>query len=655
MNSLIQRLVATSATARGRRFQKLARITLDASVLSIALWLAFILRFEGEIPGQYLKRLLFLWPYIVGSQMLALLATGVPHFAWRYVGLREASRIIYATGSAAIVFLVLRIIGNQLTEFSGYANYVMMPVGVVIIDWVLAFTTVTGVRVGWRRLTEKSGSAELRMAAPDKTPTPTLLIGAGQGGLLMARELERRPDLRISPIGFVDDDLTKQEQTIHGLRILGTIDDIPRLCEEHRPEQALLTIGGASGDLVRRVRDLCQTAGIEAKLVPGLYEIAGGHVNLTRLRPIQIEDLLRRKSVKLDGVEVERTLHDRCVMVTGAGGSIGLGLCRELLKNEPRELVMLERAEGSLFEAHQTLLAEFPIMADRVRPRIADVGDEARIKEILALHEPSCVFHAAAHKHVPMMEWNPSEAIKNNVVGTRILVDACHDAEVERFVMVSTDKAVNPTSVMGCSKRIAEMYCQALSKESSTRFVTVRFGNVLASAGSVVPIFQKQIEDGGPVRVTHPDMKRYFMTIPEACQLVLEAGSIGKGGEIFILDMGEPVKIVQLATDLIRLSGFKPNEDIQIEFTGVRPGEKLYEELSVSEEVADKTRHPKIFVGRFRPVEREFLVRAIEDLHVASRAQDRAAQIERLARIVPEYSPEEDLIRRPQRLRVAVG
>ena len=546
--------------------------------------------------------------------------------------------MFFATGCAAIVLLVLRIGGSAATSLTGYAQFLMLPVGVILIDLMLAFLGVAGIRAVWRSLNDRRGLGKKATLSKAEEQKRTLLIGAGQAGLLMAREIERRPDLGIVPVGFIDDKSSKIGLAIHGLPVLGSISDIPEICLRHRVQQALVTISGVRGDTMRRIRDKCATAGIEIKIVPGLYEIAGGRVNLNQLRPVTIEDLLRREPVRLEGDDLERTIKDRCVMVTGAGGSIGLGLCRQILKQSPNTLLMVERAEGSLFEAHQSLLAEFPELADRIRPMIADVADRARIDTILAEERPSLILHAAAHKHVPMMEWNPAEAIKNNVVGTRVLADLAHAHGVERFVMVSTDKAVNPTSVMGCSKRIAEMYVQALSQESQTRFVTVRFGNVLASAGSVVPIFQRQIAAGGPVTVTDPEMKRYFMTIPEACQLVLEAGSIGEGGEIFILDMGEPVKIVDLARDLIRLSGLTPGEDIEIQFSGTRPGEKLYEELSVSEEVADKTRHPKIFIGRFRPNSREPLVEKIDDLHVACDAERRTALLEKLAAIVPEFS-----------------
>ncbi|MDG2008524.1 MAG: polysaccharide biosynthesis protein, partial [Candidatus Binatia bacterium] len=426
---------------------RVARMLADSIVLSSALWIAFLLRFEGEIPLAYLKRLVFLWPYVVGVQMTAMMAVGVPQFAWRYVGMREASRILFATGCAAILFLLMRIGGSAAMQISGYAQFLMLPVGVVLIDLMLAFLGVTGIRAVWRTITERSGTAAHLKAAGPLSQKRTLLIGAGQAGLLMAREIERRPDLGIRPIGFVDDKGSKRGLTLHGLKVLGRIADIPALCLQHRVDEALVTIGGAKGETIRRIRDKCAVAGIEVKLVPGLYEIAGGKVNLNQLRPVTIEDLLRRSPVQLEGDELRQTIEGQCVMVTGAGGSIGLGLCHQILKTNPRKLLMVERAEGSLFEAHQALLAAFPQLADRIEPLIADVSDRPRIDGILSDFQPSLILHAAAHKHVPMMEWNPAEAIKNNVIGTRVLADLAHAHAVERFVMVSTDKAVNPTSV----------------------------------------------------------------------------------------------------------------------------------------------------------------------------------------------------------------
>jgi len=380
----------------------------------------------------------------------------------------------------------------------------------------------------------------------------------------------------------------------------------------------------------------CRDAGLETKIIPGVYEIVGDHVNLSRIREVAIEDLLGREPVKLDEAVVSACLRGRTVLVTGAGGSIGSELCRQICKFEPGRLVLLERFENALFEIHRELAAAFPNLA--IDPCVADVCDIDRVSQVFERTRPEIVFHAAAHKHVAMMEWNPGEAVKNNVGGTRVVATLSDRYKIERFVLVSTDKAVNPASIMGATKRVAEIYLQAFSQRSATRFVTVRFGNVLGSAGSVIPIFRQQIAAGGPVLVTHPEMRRYFMTIPEASQLVMQAGAMGEGGEIFILDMGQPVKIVDLARDLVTLSGLKPGDDIEIRFTGIRPGEKLSEELSTAAEHAEKTRHPKVFIGKIRPHEWADVVVGVDDLLALAGGSDVERVRAQLQALVPEAS-----------------
>ncbi|HSN30115.1 MAG TPA: nucleoside-diphosphate sugar epimerase/dehydratase, partial [Kofleriaceae bacterium] len=411
--------------------------------------------------------------------------------------------------------------------------------------------------------------------------------------------------------------------------------DIRAVAESKRAKRALITIANAPGQQIRRITELCRSAGLDTKIIPGIYEIVGDKVNLSRIREVAIEDLLRRDPVQLDEERVGATIRSRIVLVTGAGGSIGSELCRQICRFGPERLVLVERYENALFEIHRELAAQFPHVP--IDPRIGDVCDVVRMTQLFESTHPELVFHAAAHKHVPMMEWNPGEAVKNNIGGTRTVADLADKFGVERFVLVSTDKAVNPSSVMGATKRVAEIYLQALSQRSTTRFVTVRFGNVLGSAGSVVPIFKEQIARGGPVTVTHPDMFRYFMTIPEASQLVLQAGAMGQGGEIFILDMGEPVRIVDLARDLITLSGLRPNDDIEIRYSGMRPGEKLVEELSTDAEHADKTKHPKVFIGRIKAHDWEPVSTGVTALVELARAGDTEQVRAALGDIVPEY------------------
>jgi FlaA1/EpsC-like NDP-sugar epimerase len=609
------------------------QVALDILGLSLAYWLAFAIRFDWDIPTTMIGRGLLLWPYVIAIEYGLLAVAGVPRFSWRYVGLREATRIFGATVAGTAAFAVIRMLAGAATGWV-FARHAILPYGVIAINLPLAFMAISGVRI-MRRIT--SERAELRSRGAESTKAiPTLLIGAGQSGLMIAKELGVRPELGIRPLGFLDDDVLKHGTILHGIRVLGSIADVQRIAATYSAQQAIIAISNAPGETVRAISVACAAAGLEVKIVPGLYKLVGGQLNLTRMRNVAIEDLLRRAPVALDDAAIGADLRDRVVLVTGAGGSIGSELCRQVSSFGPKELVLVERNENALFEIHRELTASHPELT--FVPCVADIGDEARLREVFSARRPEVVFHAAAHKHVPMMEWNPGEAIKNNVLGTRRLADVAHAFDCRSFVMISTDKAVNPTSVMGATKRAAEIYVQALAARSKTRFVTVRFGNVLGSNGSVVPIFREQIERGGPITVTHPEMRRFFMTIPEACQLVLQAGSMGRGGEIFILDMGAPVKIVDLARDLIRLSGFDP-DDIKIVYSGVRPGEKLFEELSIEQERAAKTHHPKIFIGRTVAPTYQEVSRQIDALFTACGTECTLEQVrDALRPLVPEYA-----------------
>jgi FlaA1/EpsC-like NDP-sugar epimerase len=414
---------------------------------------------------------------------------------------------------------------------------------------------------------------------------------------------------------------------------------------EHEIDDVVITIAQISRREILRLMDICREIGVEARIIPGLYEILQGKVQVTRIRNVEIEDLLGRERVYLDEGEIGVFLEGKVVAVTGAGGSIGSEIARQVARFRPSRLLLLERAEFALFDVDREARRMYPDL--QIVPIVADVTDDERIRSIFAAHRPDVVFHAAAHKHVPMMESNPAEAIKNNVFGTRVLAQAASDAGVESFVLISTDKAVRPTSVMGASKRVAELVVQDLARRSSTRFVAVRFGNVMGSAGSVIPIFRDQIRRGGPVTVTHPDMVRYFMTIPEAALLVMQAGAMGRGGEIFVLDMGSPVRILDLAVAMINLSGLRPYEDMEIVFTGLRPGEKLFEELELDGEEIAKTRHPKIFIGRIAPLASERLESALTALRRLSRAGDPAAIRAYMNELLPEANLAADRSKRP--------
>lgn len=608
------------------------KLGLDLGILCAAYCLAFVARFEGLLPKAVLEVLILSLPFILLLKFICLMVFSVPSHSWRYVSVGEAKYLAAALTTASITLALFNLVGR----FSGGTLYAAplsyIPLSVLLIDLSLGFTFTLGLRTATRLWTEHR--ERNRSSSAGLPRVPTLLIGAGSVGRIIANELLARPGIAIHPIGFVDDNRSKVGTTIHGLRVLGTTEDMEAIVREHGAEQALITIGDLCGSHIRRIAGCCAKCGLTTKILPGIRKMVEGDVNFSTIRDVAVEDILRREPVYLDKQVIAKALKGRTVLVTGAGGSIGSELCREVCRQGPKRLFLIEQAENNLFNIHRQLIQEFPEVT--VVPCVADICDRARLQQIMAAWRPNVVFHAAAHKHVPLMEWNIGEAIKNNVLGTRNLADFAHANGVDRFVMISTDKAVNPTSIMGVSKRTAELYIQALSQRSDTRFVAVRFGNVLGSTGSVIPLFKEQIARGGPVTVTHPEMKRYFMTIPEACQLVLQAAGMGKGGEIFILDMGTPVRIVDLAKDLIRLSGLSPN-DIEIQFTGMRPGEKLFEELSLAQESVQKTRHPKIFIGKLAPYAWERINQQVEELRTLVLNADRAQLLAKLKEIVPEY------------------
>jgi FlaA1/EpsC-like NDP-sugar epimerase len=546
---------------------------------------------------------------------------------WRYVALPDLLTICVAVTVASVAF--------SLSAFAamGFGWVGAFPRSVPAIDWTLTLLAIAGIRVAVRVYAEARSPRQT--GTSNESPRRVLIAGAGDAGAMVLRELHRNPQLGLDAVGFIDDAVVKLGKRIHGLRVLGPLDALERIVADYRVEEIIIAMPTARGAVVRRLADAARHAGVPARVLPGVFELLDGGVSVSRLRTLDIADLLRRTQVQADP-ETARYLSGQVVLVTGAGGSIGSELCRQAARAGASTLILLGHGENSIFEIAGQLSQHYP--AVRMVPVIADVRDGAALQRIFAEHRPRVVFHAAAHKHVPLMESHPHEAITNNVRGTQLLVEAALEARVERFVLISTDKAVAPSSVMGASKKMAEMIVRDAARRSGRRFMAVRFGNVLGSRGSVVPFFRRQIETGGPVTVTHPDMTRFFMTIPEAVYLVLKAGGLAQGGELFVLNMGEPVRIVDLAHDLIRLSGYS-FDDVQVVFTGLRPGEKLSEELWEAESRLEPVGEGDAFRVQepVPPLEGESLAHAVKALTEAAQRGDALAIHHLLSEALPTF------------------
>lgn len=585
--------------------------TLDVAVLAASFVFAYLLRFDFHIPEGEVSHMLLQLPYVVILQVTLLYVTGVYSFIWRYIGMSELKAFVQAALWSALPVVMLRIaLPDQYIAFK-------VPLSIIFVSTLLAFGGTLGLRVVRRTLYERYERRTKEGHSPNgQKKKPVLLIGAGRAGMLTAKEILGRGDIDLNIRGFVDDDPNKNSAVIGGIKVLGTTEDLGKLVKDLGIDHVIISIAQTSRQSFRRILDICEKIPVKVRTIPGLYEILQGKVKVSRIRDVEIEDLLGREPVQLDEQTVMDFVTGKSVMVTGAGGSIGSELARQVACFNPSQLLLVERAEFALFEIESELRERWPTLT--VLPLVADICDEGRMRSIFEMYHPQVILHAAAHKHVPMMEFNPTEAVKNNVLGTHLVGKLAGEFGVGVFVLISTDKAVRPKSVMGATKRVAELVVQDLDNLYQTRYVAVRFGNVIGSAGSVIPIFRDQIRKGGPVKVTHKDMKRYFMTIPEAAQLVLQAGAMGEGGEIFILDMGDPVKILDLAKEIITLSGLKPFEDIEIAFSGLRAGEKLFEELDAAGERVTKTRHPKILIGKIAPYPTEKVSQAISQLSLLS-------------------------------------
>jgi FlaA1/EpsC-like NDP-sugar epimerase len=571
----------------------------------------------------------------LGVKVLVFFFLDLYRGMWRYTSTADLLNIIKA---AIVSSLIIITVVMLKTRFVGFSR------SIFVIDWCFTILFIAGCRLGIRLFFDLLKEDEPWWSAASKLFSPLkrrrndsknlLIIGAGDCGEKIYREIRDNARLRYNVVGFLDDDRAKRGMKIHSIPVLGEIEDLEPIAKRVDADEMLIAIPSADSEQMRRVVGLCKKSGVAFKTIPGMGELINGRVSVSAIREVAYRDLLGREVIELDEEKIGAYLQGKSVLVTGAGGSIGSELCRQICRFRPKRIVLYERAETPLYELELELEKSFPEV--ELRALLADVRDRNQLEKAFESSKPHTVFHAAAYKHVPMLELQPWKAIKNNIQGTRNLIDMSSDFSVERFVFVSTDKAVHPANVMGATKRVAEMLTQSQNgcETTDTRFMIVRFGNVVGSVGSVVPLFKKQIEKGGPVTVTHPEVTRYFMTIPEACQLILQAGSMGEGGEVFILEMGTPIKIDDMARDLIRLSGFEPDIDIKIEYIGLRPGEKLFEELITEGEGIIPTSHEKIMVLEGRECNLDVLNGNIDELVQLSREQDAEKIKERLQEIV---------------------
>ena len=597
---------------------RLSAVVHDLLMIPLA-WLgAFWLRFNlSEIAPQYMTSAFSALPLVVVVQGLFFWYFGLYRGVWRFASLPDLVRIIKAVAMGGFVvaislFFVFRVENLPRSVFPLY--------GLLLVAFL-----------GGPRLVYRWFKDHKLYARPGKR---VLIVGAGRAGEMLVREMRRDPSHPYDPVGFVDDGRRKLGREIQGVPVIGRCDDIPLLTQSYDVELIIIAIPSAKAEQIQRVVELCESTGVTFRTIPAMDAVMSGAAVLHKVRNVSIEDLLGREPVSLNWMAIQQSLLDKCVLITGGGGSIGSELCRQIAQLMPGRLIVADQNEHNLFTVDNQLRQLVPTL--EVHCCLADVTDAAAVNHLMSLYRPQIVFHAAAYKHVPMLEGQIREAIHNNSLGTRIIADAADHHGCECFVFISTDKAVNPANVMGATKRIAEIYCQNLNRHSDTHFITVRFGNVLGSAGSVVPLFRQQIEAGGPVTVTHPKMTRYFMTIPEACQLIMQSAAMGKGGEIFVLDMGVPVSITYLAEQMIKLSGHEPGRDIQIVYTGLRPGEKLFEELFHETEPLSSTPHDKILLAKHRPVDWQLLQTLFQEIETHSEQFDEEGLRKLMLKLVPE-------------------
>lgn len=601
------------------RYRRAIIVLVHMILFVLSNYLAFFIRFEGNIPSNTIRIFLMGLPFLIILRFLSFYLLGLFRGLWRYTSTYDVKRLIEAILASTLGFYLV------MTIF----KWQFYPISIYIIDGLVLLCVTGGLRF-LRRLT-KDWYQDVYQGEKRKL----LIIGAGDAGEMILRDIKGKPHIHFQVIGFLDDDPKKKKATLHGIPVLGTVDDIGDVVKRYPIDEILIAIPSASGKQMRRIIEKCRTTGLKYLTIPGIGELIDGKASINHLREVRIDDLLGRKPIRLDLENIRQEIEGKGIMITGAGGSIGSELVRQVCCFKPSSLILYEMAENFLYQIDLEVRKRHPHL--NIIPIIGDIRNKIKVERVLSLFRPHLIYHAAAYKHVPMMEMNPLEAIKSNVFGTLNLVDACENFGVEKFVFISTDKAVNPTSIMGATKRIAENVLQCFNhNKSNTRFVSVRFGNVLGSNGSVIPLFKRQIEEGGPITVTHPEIIRYFMAIPEAVQLVIQAGAMGKGGEIFVLDMGEPIKIVDLAKDLIRLSGVDPDL-IDIEYIGLRPGEKLYEELMTDGEDILPTFHEKIKIFKSHVPDSVKFMNKLKELEYATFNYKIEMVLPLIRELVPEY------------------
>jgi FlaA1/EpsC-like NDP-sugar epimerase len=609
-------------------FRSLILALMYAMVAIFAFYLSYYIRFDGVVSDEYVRQFTELALPVAGIQLISLFALRQGNVVMSYFSLVDLRSIVLANGVSSIVnIIILLLIG------------IKVPRGVVMLDILLLTGGICVIRIAMRYWVEWFRFIKNKSAKVCDDARLVAVVGAGDAGAHLVRELLSKPSLKWKPSAIFDDDPVKWGQRIHGVTVVGKPELLRETKWRGRFRKIIVIDSAASPARLAEIARIAADLGIISEMLPAIDQLVDGSVKVSQLRPIRIDDLLRRPSIPLNHLSIQEGLCGKVIAVTGAGGSIGSEICRQIVRARPRELLLIDRCEVQLFQIEQELLQNFT--GCKLISLIADVTDPERIREIFGKHRPYAIYHAAAHKHVPLMEAQPTEAIKNNSFGTENLIKISFEFNVCRFVLISTDKAINPTNVMGASKRLAEIFLQAFQQAypSSTRFMAVRFGNVLGSSGSVVPIFQRQIAAGGPITVTHPEVTRYFMTIPEAVGLVLQAGALGKGGEIFVLDMGEPVKIVDLARHMIELSGYRLGIDIDIKFVGLRPGEKMFEEISHNREKLTETGHPKILRFISMPTQLPIVEEYFDNLRRRLYVMESNEIKKTIQEMVPEYKP----------------